>query len=435
MPTRAPRKATWTDSRNATAPTPTATAPTAQAVRTPDRRRFTTARARMVRALPERDRPVAPGRTASRGAPREAVQAGSRPAPEASSTATGAISRTRPREMTRPSHHARASPRTAPATPAASPTAAFSPRTARNSAPRVHPTARRMPISERRLRTVAAAALAPNSALTASTRTNTTTLLASTRRRMLTSTPFLTHRSATTRGGWPYRPAGRRTSTEVGEEPAVMSTARPVSSWMAWATRRTRSRLAGSAPTLPETLTRTTAMGAAGLTPWNERGSKNAPAARRVVSSTGGWARYPPMFMVGSRAPPRRAARLAGLAGTTTGGKYVSRGTAESGPNPGSRAGSNRPTTRSPGVLCTPSTMVAVAGWAVIARYWTSAFSVGAVRYVASWALRHTDRGLVRATAASRSPPTSRYRTEETVRSDSKVPTPGGCAATASSSW
>lgn len=99
-----------------------------------------------------------------------------------------------------------------------------------------------------------------------------------------------------------------------------MSTARPVRSWIAWATFLIRSRLKGSAPVTPATRTRITLIGAAGSAPWKTAGSVNAFRPCSVVSINGGWAIYPPMFIVGSNGFPSSAFSLAWSAGSTRGG-------------------------------------------------------------------------------------------------------------------
>jgi hypothetical protein len=207
------------------------------------------------------------GLTASRGTARAARQAGTNPAVAARATATGATSRVRRGDSSRDRAFTNRKARAVPATPAARPTTASSPKTARKILPLPHPRHSRVPISVLLDRTEAKDPLARNNPETTSTSTNRARDLRSRAETMAKATPFLVHPSFTVRAGRPNFPAGRSTSRGWGEDPAVMSTASPVSSTMACATRRTRSLLTGSGPVTPATRTRITLMGALGLEP------------------------------------------------------------------------------------------------------------------------------------------------------------------------
>jgi len=84
---------------------------------------------------------------------------------------------------------------------------------------------------------------------------------------MATATPFLTQPSVRVSGGGPYLPAGRSMVTGEGEEPATMSTSRPVRWATCWATAVICSRDSASGPVTPATLTRITLIGSAAGTP------------------------------------------------------------------------------------------------------------------------------------------------------------------------
>jgi hypothetical protein len=141
--------------------------------------------------------------------------------------------------------------------------AATSPRITPKTRPADQPRQRRVPISARRARTAANAPLATKQAQVSSTRKNRATLLRSSASRITIAAPFRTQSSLTRRGGCPWRPAGRSTSSWWGEDPAVTSTASPVLATIAAATRRIRSRLTLSGPVTPATRMRITLTGAA----------------------------------------------------------------------------------------------------------------------------------------------------------------------------
>ena len=96
---------------------------------------------------------------------------------------------------------------------------------------------------------------------------NSATLVLSTSLRIATATPSFTQFSDRVSGGWPNLPAGRSMVTGDGEEPATMSTSRPVRWAICCATALIRSRDSAPGPVTPATLTRITLIGSAARTP------------------------------------------------------------------------------------------------------------------------------------------------------------------------
>ncbi len=176
-----------------------------------------------------------------------------------------------------------------PTSPVATPIRTSSASTAAKTLVGDHPRVKSVPISARRERTEASAALTRNNEQETSTSTNSRRLFWLTAFRYLTATPLATQPSLTSNGGWPNLPLGSSMSIGVGDEPAVMSTLRPVCSWILSATALMRARLAGSGPLTPATLTRMTLMGRSGSAPSKMLGSANELRALSVVSIRGGW--------------------------------------------------------------------------------------------------------------------------------------------------
>jgi hypothetical protein len=104
--------------------------------------------------------------------------------------------------------------------------------------------------------------LATNSAQTTRIKTNSVTLLRSTASRMVIATPSLIQSSDSSSAGVPYLPAGSAMVVGCGEDPATMSTVRPVRSSICPATALIRFSEAGFAPVTPATRTRITLIGA-----------------------------------------------------------------------------------------------------------------------------------------------------------------------------
>ena len=182
------------------------------------------------------------GRTEVTGSARAASQAGARPPTTATAIATGTASSARPGEALRPRAADAGSAIAAASSPAASPIPASSPSTVANSRDRRQPTAASTPSSRRRPRTAAVAALPTNSTHTTRIRVNSTTLVLSTSLRIATATPSFTQPSVRVSGGCPNLSAGRSMVTGDGEEPATMSTSRPVRWAICCATALIRAR-------------------------------------------------------------------------------------------------------------------------------------------------------------------------------------------------
>jgi hypothetical protein len=261
VPTRVPWSAWLRATRTVSAPTPNTSPDAATAVRAGARLRLATPMAAMPLTGRARRGATTGGRMASSGSLRDARHAGASPARTASRVATGATTRVRTRGMSRPNAATAAAATPVPATPATTPTPASSETIATNTLARDHPRHMRVPISTRRARTEANAALARKNPQITRMRANSTTLLRSTASRNLTATPFSTHPSSSSSSGRPNLPAGSSMSMGRGDDPAVMSTASPVRLEMAAATFLMRSRERGSGPVTPATRTRMTLMG------------------------------------------------------------------------------------------------------------------------------------------------------------------------------
>ena len=149
----------------------------------------------------------------------------------------------------------------APSSPAASPIAASSPSTVVNSRGRVQPRQASTPSSRRRPRIAADAELATNSTHTTRISANSTRLSLSIAVKIATATPFFTQFSDSVSGGWPNFPAGRSIVVGDGDDPATMSTSRPVRTSICCAASRIRSSDTGFGPVTPATRTRTTLIG------------------------------------------------------------------------------------------------------------------------------------------------------------------------------
>jgi hypothetical protein len=79
--------------------------------------------------------------------------------------------------------------------------------------------------------------------------------------KIATATPFFTQFSDSVSGGWPNFPAGRSIVVGDGDDPATMSTSRPVRTSTCCATSRIRASDTGFGPVTPVTRTRTTLIG------------------------------------------------------------------------------------------------------------------------------------------------------------------------------
>jgi hypothetical protein len=144
---------------------------------------------------------------------------------------------------------------------------ASSPSTVANSRDRRQPTAASTPSSRRRPRTAAVAALPTNNMHTTKIRVTSTRLCLSTAWMIASATPFFTQFSDKVSAGCPDLPAGMAIVTGVGEDPATMSTSRPVRCAICCATALIRARDSASAPVTPATRTRITLIGSAAGTP------------------------------------------------------------------------------------------------------------------------------------------------------------------------
>jgi len=131
--------------------------------------------------------------------------------------------------------------------------------------------------------------------------------LRSTPRKNESETPFFDQPSLSSNAGRPNFPAGNATVNGCGDEPAVMSTSNPVSSWIRSATESIRAIERESAPVTPATRTRIDEIGArcsvAG-TPCQYWPFRNAGRLAIVVRRSGGCWMKSPRFCVGESGLP-----------------------------------------------------------------------------------------------------------------------------------
>ena len=202
------------------------------------------------------------GRKASRGEPDDARQAGRSPATRASASAVGNTNTTASNENLSQSSPASAAAMPTPTSPATKPTNRISPSRSLKIAIRPQPSVSSAPISPRRARDAAKTPLPRNRPHRSGIRPNNTNRLRSTPRRNEIDTPFFDQPSLSVNDGRPNLPAGSATVIGCGDDPAVMSTSRPVSSWIRSATESIRAMLRSSAPVTPATRTRIAEIGA-----------------------------------------------------------------------------------------------------------------------------------------------------------------------------
>ena len=229
------------------------------------------------------------GAIASSGGTRPARHTGSRPAAVASNVATGVINASCHQAIDRPRTEVRSAPIRVPASPATTPRVRSSTNSSWVILRAGQPRQARTPSSLRLEWTAATVALARKTTQTSRTRPNRARLLVSMALSREIATPFLTQPSFRVSGGRPYLPAGRLTSSVVGELPTVMSTSRPVCRTICAATRRTRAWESLSTPCTPATRILMALIGAF----WTLSSSMNpSPRSRgnalRVVSISGG---------------------------------------------------------------------------------------------------------------------------------------------------
>ena len=239
------------------------------------------------------------GVSASAGGIRAATQAGASPAMTARKTATGSTSRARVSGTCRSRPVISRADTPTPARPAATPSVTTSPSMIVKTAGRPQPTARRAPISVRRPRTPASAALDRNNAQTTRMSTSSASDSRSACRSTSSATPVCVQASVSRSGGRPNFPAGSPIVTGYGDAPAVTITCRPVAFAISSPITPILSSFSRTVPRRPDTRTRIDPIGArvcASLPPrpWSRYpaavSSIVAAPASVVYSSGGCWA-------------------------------------------------------------------------------------------------------------------------------------------------